>query len=191
MRSPTQFIVKPVGGRRYDNIKKYGNIEFVTSTSQEDHTVSNRYAEVISTPIGYEGEIGVGDILLVHHNVFKIYYDMQGREKSGPCHFVNDIFMVEPDQFFLYSRGGKWNTHSKYCFVRPLANENSSIFNMNVEDNTKAHLIGQVVYSNKELDALGILEGDIVGFQPHSEYEFKVDGEVLYRMFTNNICIKI
>ena len=58
---------------------------------------------------------------------------------------------------------------------------------MNIEDNTKAHLIGQMVYSNKELDALGIREGDIVSFQPHSEYEFKVDGEVLYRMFTSNI----
>jgi hypothetical protein len=191
MQSPTQFLITPVGGRRYDNIKKIGGIDFITSSSQEDHTVANRYGEVIATPIGYEGDIEPGDILLVHHNVFKLYYDMQGREKSGPSHFVNNVFMVEPDQFFLYKRDGKWHTHSRYCFVRPLDNENCSIFNMNIEDNTKAHLLGQMVYSNKELDSLGIREGDVVGFQPHSEYEFKVDGEVLYRMFTSNICIKI
>ena len=191
MRSPTQFIIKPVGGRRYDNIKKYGDIDFVTSTSQEDHTVSNRYGEVIATPLGYEGEIQVGDHLLVHHNVFKIYYDMKGREKSGPCHFRNDIFMVEPDQFFLYKRGDKWKTHSHYCFVRPLANENCTIFNMNFENNNHLPLIGQLVYSNSELEDRGIKEGDIVGFQPHCEYEFRVEGEILYRMFTRNICIKI
>ena len=94
MQSPTQFLITPVGGRRYDNIKKIGGVDFITSSSQEDHTVANRYGEVIATPIGYEGDIEPGDILLVHHNVFKLYYDMKGREKSGPSHFVNNIFMV-------------------------------------------------------------------------------------------------
>ena len=89
MRCPNQFLVKPAGGRRYDNVSKYGDVEFITSSSQEDHTVSNRYAEVISTPIMYDGPIEAGDTLLVHHNVFKKYYDMKGREKSGPCHFRN------------------------------------------------------------------------------------------------------
>ena len=57
MRSPNQFLVRPVGGRRYDNIEKYGDISFITSSSQEDHTVSNRHAEVLSTPLGYDGPI--------------------------------------------------------------------------------------------------------------------------------------
>jgi len=191
MRSPTQFIVRPMGGRRYDNIKSFGGIEFIVSSSQEDHTVSNRYAIVVTTPINYKGEIAKGDILLVHHNVFKKYYDMKGREKSGPCHFRDDIFMVEPDQFFLYKKGKKWKTHSRYCFVRPLDNKNCSIFNMNIENNNHLPLIGEMVYSNPQLEALGINEGDIIGFQPHSEYEFKIEGEILYRMFTSNICIKI
>ena len=50
--------------------KKIGNVDFITSTSKEDHTASNRYAEVVSVPINYKGEISSGDILLVHHNVF-------------------------------------------------------------------------------------------------------------------------
>ena len=191
MRSPTLFLIRPIGGRRYDNIKDFGDIQFVTSTSQEDHKVSNRYGEVIALPIGYDGPIEVGDTLLVHHNVFKKYYDMKGREKSGPCHFRNDIFMVEPDQFFLYKNKGKWHTHSRYCFVRPLDNENCSIFNVNLENNSHLHLIGQIVYSNDELSALGVYEGDIISFQPHSEYEFTIEGEKLYRMFTRNICTKI
>ena len=36
---------------------------------------------------------------------------------------------------------------------------------------------------------MGLKKGDIVSFQPESEYEFYVDGEKIYRMFTKNICI--
>ena len=191
MRSPTQFIIRPVGGRRYDNIKKFGDVEFIISSSQEDHTVANRHGIVVALPLRYEGPIPVGDTLLVHHNVFKKYYDMGGREKSGPCHFRGDLFMVEEDQCFLYNHGGTWKTHSRYCFVRPLANENCSIFNLNIEDNRESPLVGEMVYCNEELESLGIFAGDTIGFQPHSEYPFTIEGEVLYRMFTRNICIKI
>jgi hypothetical protein len=29
-----------------------------------------------------------------------------------------------------------------------------------------------------------------VSFTPESEYEFNIDGEVLYRMYNKNICLK-
>ena len=35
-----------------------------------------------------------------------------------------------------------------------------------------------------------IEEGDLVGFTPDSEYEFIIDGEKLYRVFTQEISIK-
>ena len=79
MKSPYCFIVKPLDGKRYNNTKSIGGIDLVVSTSQEDHTVSNRIGIVVSTPIGYEGEITEGDLLLVHHNVFKYYNDIKGR----------------------------------------------------------------------------------------------------------------
>ena len=36
MQSPDRFIVKPVKGRRYNNTKEIGGLEFITSTSEED-----------------------------------------------------------------------------------------------------------------------------------------------------------
>jgi len=69
MKALYSFIVKPYNDRRYDNIKSIGGLDFVTSVSEEDHTVSNRYAEVMSLPLHYNGDIEVGDTLLVHHNV--------------------------------------------------------------------------------------------------------------------------
>ena len=106
MKSPHCFIVKPIGGRRYDNLKKIGGIDFITSSSKEDHTVSNRFAKVIETPLRYSGDIQVGDTLLVHHNAFKFYNDMQGKERSGRSFFKEDLFLIDEDQYFAYSHKG-------------------------------------------------------------------------------------
>jgi hypothetical protein len=173
MKSPFSFIVRPYNGRRYDNIKEVGGIELITSVSQEDHTVSNRYAEVVSTPINYTGRIKPGDTLLVHHNVFKYYYDMKGRQKSGKSFLMDDLFLIDPDQYFLYKNEDGWHTHDKYCFVKPQP------------------LVGYIKYINDELLSYGLKQGDKVSYKPDSEYEFEVDGEKLYRMFTNHITIQL
>ena len=77
MKSPFFFIVEPLNGKRYNNTKEIGGVEFITSTSEEDHKFSNREAKVIETPIDYNGPIKKGDILLVHHNVFKFYNEIE------------------------------------------------------------------------------------------------------------------
>ncbi len=63
MRSPYLFIAKPLDDRRYNNTKKIGDVDFITSTSEENHMASNRIAEVVSTPIAYDGPIKPGDSL--------------------------------------------------------------------------------------------------------------------------------
>ena len=120
MKSPFYFIVKPMNGKRYDNTKDIGGADFIVSTSEEDHKFSNRYAEVIELPIGYSGPISIGDTLLVHHNAFKFYNDMKGRQKSGKSFFKDDLFFIETDQFFLYKKSDTWYAYDKYCFVRPI-----------------------------------------------------------------------
>ena len=82
MRSPFYFIVKPLQGKRYNNTKKLGDVEFITSSSEENHKASNRKAKVIELPLKYKGPIKKGNTLLVHHNVFKFYNDMRGRQRS-------------------------------------------------------------------------------------------------------------
>lgn len=186
MKSPNLFIVRPLNGRRYDNIKDIGGIDFITSVSEEDHESSNRYAEVIETPVNYSGEISTGDILLVHHNVFKFYYDMKGRQKSGASYFKDDLFFVDDEQFFMYKHNDKWKAHSKYCFIKPVDVKSSTI-----KKNCKEEpLMGIIKYINNDLLSLGLNVGDEIAFEPDSEYPFTIEGEKLYRMFTNNITIK-
>jgi len=182
MKSPFSFIVKPYNSRRYDNIKNIKNIDLITSTSKEDASSSNRFAIVVETPINYKGPIKKGDTLLVHHNVFKYYNDMKGREKSGKSYFKDDLFFVDNDQFFLYKQKDKWSANGKYCFVKPIDAEDFFI-----DKGKEEPLIGIIKYINQELINKGVKEGDKISFTPDSEYEFKVDNEKLYRMFTNNI----
>lgn len=184
MRSPHGFLVSPVGDSRY-NTKKDG---LIISTSKEDARNSNRFAEVVELPVNYSGPVQKGDTLVVHHNVFKYYNDIQGRERSGRSFIKDNLFLVEPDQWFMYkSTDGEWRTHDKYCFIEPKPLNNFWMAVPGIE----YHLVGEVAYSNKQLESIGINKGDMVGFMPESEYQFDIDGKTLYRMFTNHICIKI
>jgi hypothetical protein len=137
-------------------------------------------------PNNYDGDIKIGDTLLVHHNVFKYYTDMGGKERSGKSFLKDGLFFVDFDQFFLYKTDGKWNTHGKYCFIKPVDMGEYYIHT----SITEQPLTGEVAYVNDELISLGVNEGDRVLFQPNSEYEFNVDGVKMYRMFTSNITMK-
>jgi len=187
MKSPFAFITKPVEGKRYNNTKNIGGIDFIVSTSQEDFRFSNRKAEVIELPLGYKGPIKVGDFLLVHHNVFKYYNDMKGNQQSGRSYFKDDLFFVEPEQFFAYHNGTQWNAVDRYCFIKPTKTEESYLYK-NVKEEP---LVGIVKYPNDYLISKGVNKGDKVSFKPDSEYEFNIDGERLYRMYDHQITMKL
>ena len=187
MRSPFYFIAKPVNGKRYDNTKEIGGIDFIVSTSEEDHKFSNRFAQVVELPLQYKGPIEIGDTLLVHHNVFKFYNDMKGRQKSGKSFFKDDLFFIETEQFFMYKRDDKWYSYDRYCFVKPIAATESYIKKPFSEE----PLMGIMKYPNEYLSTQGVRAGDLVCFSPDSEYEFTVDDEKLYRIYDHQITIKL
>lgn len=187
MKSPFYFIVKPVKGKRYDNTKEIGGLEIIVSTSEEDHKFSNRYAEVVETPLGYEGPIISGDTLIVHHNAFKFYNDMKGRRRSGKSFFKDDLFFIEPDQFYMYKQNGQWKPYDRYCFVKPLPAIDSYIKKPFSEE----PLMGIMKYPNEYLLSQGVKSGDVICFAPESEYEFIVDEEKLYRIYDHQISVLV
>lgn len=187
MRSPFCFIAKPLNGKRYDNTKNIAGIEVIVSTSEEDHKFSNRFAQVVELPIDYKGPIQEGDTLLVHHNVFKFYNDIKGKQKSGKSFFKDDLFFIEPDQFFMYKKGKSWIAYDRYCFVKPIKAIESYI----MKPFSQEPLMGQMIYPNNYLSSQGIEAGDMVCFKPDSEYEFTVDDQKLYRMFDHQITMKL
>ena len=185
MQSIHSFLVKPKGGRRYNNTKSIGDVDFIISISPEDHTVTNREAIVVSVPVNYEGDVKVGNTILVHHNVFRTYHDMKGRHRSGKSFFKDDLFLVDHDQFYLYDNGEGWKAPGKYCFIEPVTPEHTWL----VSSFAEQPLVGKIRYINNELLEMGLQVGDRISFSPDSEYEFRINEEKLYRMFTENITI--
>lgn len=183
MRSIYDFIVKPVG-KRYDNEKKVGDKTLITNSSIESFKSVNNYAEVVATPLAYDTGINVGDIIIIHHNVFRRFYDMRGNQKDSRSMFIDDLYFVAPDQIYLYGNTKKWKTFNDRCFVIPIKNKDS--FSLEKEQ----ELIGILKYGNSSLQALGISPGDLIGYTPGSEFEFVVDEKKLYCMKSNDIVIK-
>jgi len=179
MGSVYNFVVEPVGGR-YNNKKTIGDSELILNTEIYNHQYVNRVAKVLSTPkVGNTTGIQVGDLVIVHHNVFRRWNDVKGREKNSRSYFNEKTYIITQDQMFLYKRGREWTAPRGYCFVKPLR----AVGQYDTE--AERPLIGIAKYTDGTVQ-----KNDLVGFRPNSEYEFVVDGERLYRILSNFITIK-
>ena len=183
MKSVFDFIVKPIGSR-YDNKVKVEGKELILNTKIESFKSVNNLAEVISVPLAYSTDIKVGDVILIHHNVFRRFYDMKGNQKDSRSHFIDDLYFCNIDQIYMYKRNSKWKTIGNRCFIQPIKN------NDNLDLSKERKLIGILRYGNELLKRAGINEGDLVGYTPDGEFEFTVDKQLLYCMKSNDIVIK-
>ena len=183
MKSLFDFIVEPVG-ERYDNKVKVGDKSLIINTQVETFKSVNNIAKVIQIPLSIKTVIKKGDLIMIHHNVFRRWYNMRGEEKNSKSFFKDNLYFVQLDQVYLYKRNNKWKSINNRCFVSPIVNDNNTL------SDKEQYLIGVLKYGNKSLEALGINEGDLVGYTPNGEYDFIVDGKRLYCMKSNDIVIK-
>ena len=178
MKSLYSFIIKPLN-KRYDNTKKIDDKTLIINTSIENHKFVSKKAIVISTPAAYESKIKIGDEVYVHHNIFRRYYDLKGREKNSGTYFKEDMYFVFPEQIYMYND----KCHLNYCFVKPIANKDYLI-NRKEQPN-----VGILKYSNSFLEAIKIKPGALITFTPNSEFEFIIGNERLYCMKSNDIAL--
>jgi len=184
MKSLYDFIVKPYNEKRYDNSIKVGNAELVLNTKIESFKSVNNIAEVVAVPLAFKTDVKVGDKVIIHHNVFRVFYDMKGKKKNSRSMFVDNMFFVALDQVYMYGDFGNWKAFGDRCFIMPLKNNDS----LTLDKERK--LIGILKYGNKSLEALKITPGDLVGYKPNREWDFIIDDQRLYCMKSNDIVIK-
>ena len=178
MRSVYNFVVTPMG-ERYNNKKKVGDKELIINTEIFNHEYVNRTAIVKACPIINETHVEPGGEVIVHHNVFRRWHDVKGNERNSKAWFDEDNYIISQDQIFLYKNENQWRSIPGFCFVKPLKSKNS--WGDDIEDPTR----GIIKYTDGSF-----LEGDVVGFTPFSKYEFIIDGEKLYRVYSKFITIK-
>jgi len=182
MRSVFDFVVTPKGTRN-SNKKKLGEKELILNTDLQDHRYVNRVGTVMGAPLRHCGGVEPGDDVIVHHNVFRRFYDVRGNEKNSRSFFAEDTYFCKEDQVFAYKRGGEWKALDGYCFVKPLESDDMWTTEKELPN------IGVLKMLGDDLQAQGLQQGDIVGFTPRSEYEFVIDGERLYRVLSAAITI--
>ena len=178
MKSLYQFIIKPYIGR-YDNATEVDGKELIVNTGIEDHKFVSKKAVVVSTPAAFDTDIRCGDTVYVHHNIFRRYYDMRGKEKNSSTFFKDELYFCNLDQIYMYNL----KTHLDYCFVKPILNKS------NLSVDKEKEYFGILKYSNKSLERVGLKPGDLVMFTPNSEFEFIIEGERLYCMKSNDIAV--
>ena len=139
MKSIYGFLVKPIGSR-YNNIKKVGDKELILNTEMFNHRYVNREAVVLSKPIIGDTDIEVGDIVIIHHNVFRRWENIRGEEKNSKSYINDNLYVVHSDQIYLYKRKDKWIAPKGYCFIKPLKAKNP----LNVD--LERPLVGVVKY---------------------------------------------
>jgi co-chaperonin GroES (HSP10) len=177
------FIVKPVGSR-YENSIDIDGKELIVNTKIESFKSVSNMAEVVSVPLAYKTDIKVGDTVIIHHNVFRRFYDIKGKQKNSRSYFKEDLYFCSSDQIYLYKTDTEWKSFGDRCFIKPLKN----IDHLKLDKERK--LIGILKYGNDSLKELKINPGDLVGYTPFGEFEFIIDGQRLYCMKSNDIVIK-
>jgi len=183
MKPYNDFLITPVGGR-YNNVKAVGSKQLIINTEISNFKTINRKGLVLQEPSNRSTEIKKGDEVIVHHNVFRRWHNMNGEEKNSRGYLSEKEYLVDEEQIFLYKRDNKWKALNGYCFVQPIKNNNELSL-----DNEKP-LVGIIKFVDNKLAKQGLQPGDLVGFSPNDEYEFLLEGKKMYRVMSKFITIK-
>lgn len=170
------FVVKPLG-KEYITEKD----GIIVSTGIENHKDVNRFGVVVHKPIHFDdSDIMVGDICVVHHNTFRTYYDMKGREKKSSEYFRDNLYLIPKEKIYLIKRNEVWQTINGFIFIKPVPyNQDSEIY---IPKQEEEHVGIVAIGSNSDFK-----EGDKIAFKKNREYAFDIDGEKLYRMRTKDV----
>ena len=163
MKGLFNFIISPIDGR-YNNEKKVGDSTLIVNTNIEEFVYINRMATVISIPTAIDTNIKKGDIVVVHHNIFRRWYDVRGNERNSRNYFTEDLYFCPLEQIYLYKQNKEWITNLDYCFIKPVRET----------DKSKVEILkqqkGVLKYTNSILTQLDVHKEDVIGFNPMREW---------------------
>ena len=178
MKAYKDFLVSPVG-ERYNNSTKVGNKNLILNTEVYNHQFVNRTAKVIATPLLFPSPINVNDEVIIHHNVFRRWHDVKGRERNSNSYLEENKYIISSDQIYLYKQKDNWKAVPGYSLIKPL--ETVDEFSIASEK----PFVGIIKYTDGAFK-----KEELVGFRPDIQCEDFINGERLYRVMNKFITIK-
>ena len=102
MKSLFDFIVEPVG-QRYNNEVKIGDKSLIINTKSENFKSVNNIGIVVELPKAYKTVIKKGDLIMIHHNVFRRFYNIRGNEKTAK-HILKITYILCKQIKYIYTK---------------------------------------------------------------------------------------
>ena len=187
---PVRDIIVQVDENYKDSITlKNGQVIYLNQVfRQVKDTI--RCGKVVALPPEFDYDVQVGDTLFFHHGI--VAETLLNESTPVPSPYMIDAekkwYMVPVDErwpmFYARLRDGEFKCTRGSLFIRPIVTKKYHSDHLIMPGNEKElKNIGEVAYSNAEMEEQGVKPGTKVIFEKDSEYEFEIDGETLYRMF--------
>lgn len=182
---PTKFVISPIGGKQYNDTKEVNGKELIVSTSIENHLDVQRIGVVKALPFGYKGDVILGDLVVVHHNTFRIMLDHKGVPEQSENYISKDLFAVTRDAMYMIIRGEEIIPTDDNVFVLPIVTQ--TVWHGEKEEDN----IGIAQYVNSILKSQGVENGSKIAFKNYSKYQFEILGRKFYLMKNRRVVAKL
>ena len=184
MRSSVyQTLIEPIDSQRYNSTKKIAGVDFTvhTSISDKDWRHVNKIGIVTGLPL-VDVKFNIGDEVLVHHNVFRQFWNNKGKLQNSNSSLGNDNYSAWYDQIFAFrAPGQEWTMIDDNILVLPVKNDTD------FTEATFKPLHGTLAVGNTNTSKLGLKPGEHILFTPNSEHKYELDDILHYRMRTKDI----
>ena len=187
MKTFNLFVVK-LENRLKDTITTESGFELYVDAKFNDFNNRTTEGPVVCVPFKYDTGVEVGDTLYFHHLV------VLGGDNNGQIFTEEDnTYIVNYDpkhaisnQAIAYKskKDNKIRCLTGWCLLKSTEQEELSLKSdviEIVELEEKLPTKGEVVYTCKEADEIGVTPGDIVGFKQNRDYRITIDGQEYYR----------
>ena len=188
MKATLYFLVEVV--EDYINYETLSNgLKLMTNNTIESVENINRIGRIISTPKGTKAN--EGDVVLFHHNICRELVGVGGKKRISGFQVKPNIFFIPATEIFMIDKGEGWEAIDPYVFVKPIPATEVTLANgmKVVQDEYKDtnESVGIIKYNNSFLKEQGVKEGDEIAFQEDSQHEYILDGNLYYKMVSNDI----
>ena len=194
MKSPLNFIVK-IDSTTNNKMKTESGLELYVDTKFNEFDHRTTEGEVLAVPEKRDTPVEVGDTLYFHHHVV-LDGGMPISELDKWYMVIYNPHQAAYNQAIAYKskKTGKVNPIKGWCLLEPDEEDRARRVESKIEvvkQNENPVTTGVVSFPSKELDDIGVSDGDVVGFKKNRDYRIKINEKEYYRVAVTELLYKI
>ena len=194
MKSPLNFIVK-IDSTTNNKMKTESGLELYVDTKFNEFDHRTTEGEVLAVPEKRDTPVEVGDTLYFHHHVV-LNGGMPISELDKWYMVIYNPHQAAYNQAIAYKskKTGKVNPIKGWCLLEPDQEDRERPIESKLEIvklKKSPVTTGVVSFPSKELDDIGVSDGDVVGFKKNRDYRIKNNEKEYYRVAVTELLYKI